>query len=234
MLNNLVRLLATALLLAGAASAAHITDKLVVGVYPKPNAEGNPLRLIASGTPLDVLGGDGDFAEVRLADDTRGWVERRYVTEEKPANAMLLETQAKLRQMGLELAALRASRAESDGAAPAPSDLPPSAREAQLQQTLDEAEQHIAELQGKLQQQAMDADLQQRLEMLQHSARTAVEQLAAAQGLTLQQAVPQPDQAFFDRYQSWIIGGGALLLGFAGGIAFVDFRIRKRYGGFRI
>ena len=180
MLNNLVRLLATALLLAGAASAAHITDKLVVGVYPKPNAEGNPLRLIASGTPLDVLGGDGDFAEVRLADDTRGWVERRYVTEEKPANAMLLETQAKLRQMGLELAALRASRAESDGAAPAPSDLPPSAREAQLQQTLDEAEQHIAELQGKLQQQAMDADLQQRLEMLQHSARTAVEQMAAA------------------------------------------------------
>ena len=111
----------------GSAGAAHITDKLVVGVYAEPNSDGEPLRLISSGTPLEVLGQKAEFSEVRLADETRGWVEKQYITEEKPANAMLLETQAKLRQMGLELAALRAKSGTGDDAPAVPS-LPPRAR----------------------------------------------------------------------------------------------------------
>ena len=232
MLNNLVRLLATALLLAGAASAAHITDKLVVGVYPKPNAEGNPLRLIASGTPLDVLGGDGDFAEVRLADDTRGWVERRYVTEEKPAKAMLLETQARLRQMGLELAALREKQAQGEGPVVPPQDLPPSAREAQLNQSLSAAEARIAELQAADCPDALDA--QRQLDELRTGVQSALQTLAEVQGVTLHTAATGEDPGLLVRYRAWIIGFAALLLGFAAGIAFIDHRIRKRYGGFRL
>lgn len=90
------------LLCSGLSVAAHITDKLVVGLYPSPKAEGVPLNLLSSGTPLEVLKRQDGFAEVRLADDSKGWIEATYITEEKPAKAMLLETQARLRQMGLE------------------------------------------------------------------------------------------------------------------------------------
>ena len=39
-------LLPILLVLAGAAAAAHITDKLVVGIYAEPLAEGQPLQLL--------------------------------------------------------------------------------------------------------------------------------------------------------------------------------------------
>jgi hypothetical protein len=225
-------LLLLLLLLSSLASAAHITDKLVVGLYPEPAAEGTPLQLLSSGTPLEVLDRRQGFAEVRLADDTRGWVEAGYVTDEKPAKAMLLETQARLRQMGLELAALRASAGGDEP--PAALSLPPSAREAELQQALAEAQQRLATLEQQLQQQAANGDAQQRLETLQGRVRAALEDLADAQGLTLQAAAGPPAGDFFARYQVWIIGSAALVLGFAAGIAYIDRRIRRRYGGFRI
>ncbi|MCB1800920.1 MAG: hypothetical protein KDI82_04440 [Gammaproteobacteria bacterium] len=237
-LSNAIRLLVVVMVTAsGLGNAAHVTDKLVVGVYPQPAEEGSPLRLVSSGTPLDVLSTKGDYAEVRLADDTRGWVEARYITDEKPAKAMLLETQARLRQMGLEMAALRAGEGGREGdAEPMPSaqSLPPSAREAQLQQALDQAKQRVDELEARLIQQDTQQDAQQRLEQLQARVRDALERLAASQGLTLQDAAASPAQGFFSRYRTWIAAAGALLVGIAAGIGFVDYRIRKRYGGFRI
>ena len=224
-----------ALLLLGAAHGAHITDKLVVGVYSEPNAEGTPLRLIASGTPLEVVKKGQGFSEVRLADDTRGWVESSYITEEKPAKAMLLETQAKLRQMGMELAGLREKVAADDGSPAGPaSSAAPTAREAQLRQSLQQAEQRIADLEQALAEVPRDQDARTELETLRLRTAEAVHLLADAQGLQLTAGVAPSPPGLLQRYRGWIIGGGALLLGFGAGVAFIDYRIRKRYGGFRI
>ena len=217
---------------------AHVTDKLVVGVYSEPNAEGTPLRLIASGTPLEVIKKGQGFSEVRLADDTRGWVESSYITEEKPAKAMLLETQAKLRQMGMELAGLREKAAAEGGAtagttASAASSAAPTAREAQLRKSLQQAEQRIADLEQELAEVPRDQAARAELETLRVRTAEALRLLADAQGLQLSAGVAPPP-GFLQRYRGWVIGGGALLLGFGAGIAFIDYRIRKRYGGFRI
>ncbi len=214
--------------------AAHITDKLVVGLYPEPKAEGTPLQLLPSGTPLEVLQRKDGFAEVRLADDKTGWVESGYVTKEKPAKAMLLETQAKLRQMGMELAALREQGGDPDAAPPRPPSQPPSSREAELQRALSKAEARVSEVEALLVDQQQVSDARQQLIALNAQVREALGLLADSQGMSLQAAGPEPAQDFFNRYQTWIIGLSALLLGFAVGIAFIDRRIRKRYGGFRI
>lgn len=215
------------------AVAAHITDKLVVGVYSEARAEGTPLRLIASGTPLEVLAQRDGFSQVRLTDDTRGWVESGYITEEKPAKAMLLETQARLRQQGMELAALREKAGE--GALPSASvEALPSAREAQLRQSLDKAQTRIAELEGQLATLPRAQDAAAQLEALRARTAEALQLLADAQGVRLADYAPPTREGFFDRHERWIIGLGALLLGVAVGVAVIDYRIRKRYGGFRI
>lgn len=220
------------LLCSGLTAAAHITDKLVVGLYPSPKAEGVPSNLLSSGTPLEVLKRQDGFAEVRLADDSTGWIEATYITEEKPAKAMLLETQARLRQMGLELAALREKQAQGEGPVVPPQDLPPSAREAQLNQSLSAAEARIAELQAADCPDALDA--QRQLGELRTGVQSALQTLAEVQGVTLHTAATGEDPGLLVRYRAWIIGFAALLLGFAAGIAFIDHRIRKRYGGFRL
>ena len=229
-----VLLLLSMFALAGAGNSAHITDKLLVGMYAEAGTEGTPLRLLPSGTPLEVLRRQGAFAEVRLADDTHGWVEATYITEEKPAKAMLLEAQARLRELGLELDRLKSDGGAVDGAAGVAEGPPPSAREAQLRQSLGEAESRIAELEKRLAEQPPAAVAQQQLDDLQDRVQAALGLLADAQGMELRAAGSPPKQGLFGRYQSWIIGLIAAALGFGGGIALIDYRIRKRYGGFRI
>jgi len=55
------------ILLSAAAGAAHITDKLVVGIYADPGVDGSPLKLLSSGTPLEVLQRKDGFVEIRLS-----------------------------------------------------------------------------------------------------------------------------------------------------------------------
>lgn len=234
-----ILLLLSLLITGGLASAAHVTDKLVAGVYAEPGTEGSPLRLVSSGTPLEVLSRKNGYAKVRLADDTQGWIEASYVTDEKPAKAILLETQAKLRQMGMELASLREKTGAAGDAAgtalPASAETPPSAREAQLRQSLSKAQARVAELEGELAEVPRDQAARAELAALRTRTGEALRVLADAQGLTLSDtADPSADQDLLNRYKDWIIALAAMLLGFGVGVAFIDYRIRKRYGGFRI
>lgn len=219
--------------LLGSAFAAHITDKLVVGMYAQPKAEGTPLQLLSSGTPLEVIRRQGGFAEVRLADQTTGWVEAGYVTEDKPARAMLLETQARLRQMGMELAALRERQAAAEVEPGAQAELARGAREAQLAEALELARQRVEELERGLAGRSGEGLAAERLRELEDRVQRALQLLAGTPGLELREAEAGA-QGVLGRYLLWLVALLALLLGFAAGVAFVDYRIRRRYGGFRI
>jgi len=74
---------------------ASITDKLLAGLYAQPAASAVPLRALPSGTPLEILEQRDGFSRVRLGDRSEGWVEQRYITDQKSARVMLLELQAK-------------------------------------------------------------------------------------------------------------------------------------------
>lgn len=90
----MLRILFVLLLSFSTAQAAHITDKLLVGLYAKPAPGTQPIKVLPSGTPLDVLERKDAYAKVRLGDGKEGWVKSVYISEEKPARAMLLELQA--------------------------------------------------------------------------------------------------------------------------------------------
>jgi len=225
------------LAVAGQGGAAHITDKLVVGLYPEPSSEGSVLRLLSSGTPLDVLQSRDGFVEVRLADELQGWVEASYVSEEKPAKAMLLETQARLRHMGLQLADLKASCGQTEEgnvlrsttAGPAS-----DAGEAPLRQALESAETGVTQLQQQLAGQPPAAEVQRRLDNLQGRVQQALKLLADNEEMAAPAAATESALDVFRRHRIWIGGLVALLLGFIAGAALFDYRYRKRHGGFRI
>jgi SH3 domain protein len=100
MLKTLFTLL---LLTATTLQAAHITDKLLVGLYETPDNSTKPLQVISSGTPLDVLKKEGGYSLVRLGDGKEGWIKSTYITNEKPAKAQLLELQAKTGELKQKL-----------------------------------------------------------------------------------------------------------------------------------
>ncbi len=125
----------------GSAEAAYITDKLLVGFYAKPDTSIQPTKVLPSSTPMEVLGKKNAFSKVRLGDGKEGWVKTIYISNEKPARAMLLELQAKsstiqnkLRQTEKALKAAKAGKA-----APATN----SANLAKLQQVISQYKQKL-------------------------------------------------------------------------------------------
>ncbi len=82
------------LLLSSPLSAAYVTDKLLAGLYEKPESSAAPLQLLASGTPIELLKTKGSFTQVRLPSRSEGWIESHFISDEKPAQVMLLELQA--------------------------------------------------------------------------------------------------------------------------------------------
>ncbi len=91
----MLRVLFVLLLAISSAQAAHITDKLLVGLYAQPKSGIQPIKVLPSGTPMEVLERKDAFSKVKLGDGKEGWVKSVYISNEKPARAMLLELQAK-------------------------------------------------------------------------------------------------------------------------------------------
>ncbi len=92
------------LLVALPLQAAHITDELLVGLYPRAESTfSDPIKSLTSGTPVEELKTAGAFTQVRLGNGQVGWVKTAYITQEKPAKAKLLEMQAKLGELQQQL-----------------------------------------------------------------------------------------------------------------------------------
>lgn len=83
--------------------AAHITDKLLAGVYKTPDKDSKAIMFLNSGAPLEVIETQNGFTKVRTSDDTIGWVKNQYVTEELPTNARLIDLQERMSKMRKEL-----------------------------------------------------------------------------------------------------------------------------------
>jgi SH3 domain protein len=102
----LKRLFFLLLMLPMSAYCAHITDKLLAGMYAQPNSAEQPVQLLPSGTPVELLTEQKGFVKVQLVDGKTGWVEKRFLSEEKPAKVRLLALQSKYRQLQGKLDAL--------------------------------------------------------------------------------------------------------------------------------
>jgi len=93
------------LLWAGSALAEtfYVTDKVLVGVYEKPDTSSKLIKPLQSGTPIEVLKRNKDFARVRSADGTTGWIENSYLIDYKPSQLVVLELTDKAKQLGEQL-----------------------------------------------------------------------------------------------------------------------------------
>lgn len=100
--------------LSGPAAGAYITDKLIIDLYAAPGVSADPRRPLPGGTPVEVLREQGAYSEVRLPDRQQGWVESRYITQERPADALLLEAQARATVARRHLEALQQELALKD------------------------------------------------------------------------------------------------------------------------
>jgi len=230
-----MRLIITGILLllaVNATQAAYITDKLVAGLYKEAKVTDKPLKALASGTPLEVVSRKNGFIKVRTSDGVIGWVESAYLTDEKPARSILLDTQAKLSILQKKLDKLSQLEKNADAA-----------------KAVDE----IATLGEK----QLAADLQKQHEaavkVLQNenaSLKKQIQQVADILNVSVSNTTAKPEKATMSEntdHQAgrpllanltasvsnrlfWMIGIAILLLGFVAGYFVMRLRVQHRFG----
>jgi SH3 domain protein len=219
-MNGLMRLLVPLCLLLAMthASAGHyVTDKLLVGLYAKPDLEGEPVAVLTSGTPLEVLEHKDEAVQVRAPDGSSGWMEAGYVTEDKPATQALLEASAERKRLE---EALEASRKELE-----------QLRQGSLDDKLDEDETATASSTDMARRLATLEALNKQLQSRLDGVRAALEGRAVSPDSDTDESLP-----FTGIPPTWFLAlaVATLVLGFIGGLLWVDRRQRRRHGGFRL
>ncbi|MES9856913.1 MAG: TIGR04211 family SH3 domain-containing protein [Sedimenticola sp.] len=274
-LRHTISLLCILLLYVTAGWSAHITDRLVAGLYSEPDTIKGPIKALTSGTPLQVLERKEAFSNVRLGDNTEGWVQNRYITEEKPARVMLLELQAKNSDLQNKLLSIEAKIE----AGPAPAAATEASQEsvkteiATLKQQLSESNREVEALKQQrsetkseveaLEEQQSDtksevvaleeqrSDTKSKVEALEEQLAEALrgEAEATHEAETLQQRLESSEagESLAERAKQQLLNTAQALtlwhylaavlllpLSFISGILFKNYRLSKRYGGFRI
>jgi SH3 domain protein len=224
---GLRRLCLLTLLLAccGVAPAAFISDRVEVDITASPG-QGARLGTVGSGSSVEVLAREGDYARIRTDKNITGWIEARYLSETltaaNPGAGISAAELAELRQKATDAGWLRGELNK--------------ARE-QLKKL--EGEPKPAAAPGELEQlRAQKAELEQRLNaILLVNKNPVFEELAGAPEDAAGQAAAAAQPARDWRIGlEWFIGSlvSVLVIGFILGFTWLDRRIRRRHGGFRI
>jgi len=206
------RLLLLALLWPCIALSAHITDKLLAGMYEAPNSQQQPVKLLPSGTPVELMGEKDGFVKVQLVDGKTGWVEKRFLSDDKPAKVRLLALQSKYRQLQSTLDAAEKELFEQT------EQLKQQMSGSPLEEQLQKARLTIQTLEQRL------------LEGLQDEEQAKTEMVSLVESTETMDVEPSGATSIL-----WVLlSVVCLLAGVFAGIRIQDQRQLKRHGGFRI
>ncbi len=244
------------------AETLYVTDHILLGLHQGPAADSPVIKSLPSGSALEVLQKRDDFTQVRSIDGTEGWVSTAYLMADQPAHSVLkamtekqendrkliaaLNDQLQVKQQDLKAAQAKLAAAEkkltqADKAPPADEKALADAQ-AELKTLRDQVAKLKAEAQAQPAIVAANASavasnasslqsLQEKNLELNARIRLAIANLngekapSAKQLASLDPGLP-----------IWYLGllAAGLLFGFIGGMLWLDYRYRKRHGGFRI
>ena len=71
--------------MAAVAETAYVSDDLILGVYAEKGQQGAKLTTLHSGVIVEIMARDNEFAQIRLANGTLGWVKNSFLTTREPA-----------------------------------------------------------------------------------------------------------------------------------------------------
>ena len=97
-----------------AAETAYVTDSLRLGLHAAPDTSDRAFENLISGTAVEVLERNSNYARVRLADSREGWVKATFLVDLKPAAARVTELEAERTTLAEAAAAAKAAQAAAE------------------------------------------------------------------------------------------------------------------------
>lgn len=210
----------------GQAETNYIIDELRVGLHRDSTTDSPIVKVVPSGTALEVLSRQGELVRVREPEGKEGWVHQRYLLDTAPDNTRLLELQKRNTALEKQLQEQAPATVSADN-------------NKELEQQLKSERLKVGELQAQLAEvkarlgKDSNAELTDELERLRQANNELVSQLAMA-GVDM----PQTSTSYIITANNWkliaVSLGCLFILGVASGAFLLDYLNRRRHGGFRV
>ena len=225
------------------AETVYITDSVLVGLHEEKSIDSAILKVLPTGTTLEVIKRDNDFVNVRDPKGVTGWISNSYLMTNNPNKNESTDTskgQSRIRELEAELQNIK---------------LQQDKMEQQNEQTIDTELAKLKAENGKLNQQILfhklkSGELQAKLAELKNQISQSGSnnkyvdkiQLLTETNTQLEEKIKQlqasnktkisiPDS--LNIFNPLILAGITLFIGLLIGIIFMDWRARQRHGGLR-
>ncbi len=224
------------------AETVYITDSLLVGLHEEKSIDSPILKVLPTGTTLDVIKRDDDFVHVRDPKGVSGWISNSYLMTHNPNKNETVDAgaaQSKIRGLEAELQNIRMQQAKPDQENIINSDEIAKLKieNAKLKQQIKsdklksgELQANLAELRNKISQSGNSTKLSNEIQLLTEKntkLENEIKQLKEGEHAEM----PGPDTP--NVFNLIIAAGTALLIGLLMGILLMEWRGRRRYGGLR-
>ena len=236
-LRTMVLTLALTPLAVGASDYAYVIDKLLVGVHRDRDLNSAIIKVLPTGSQLQVLERTPQVARVKDTEGVEGWVDTAYLMKESPAVNQLAEARQE-RQMLLERIKQMEVKQATAGSPQNPAQVDKLTNESQLsslklkgseleRQLKSRGDAPDGSVPGELRKANLELEanaeaLRQRTTELeaQLASDTALGRIQGAASLT----------------SPWAVLGCLVLivLSFGAGMFCMDYLNRRRHGGFRL
>ena len=209
------------------AETVYVIDHLAVGVHEEKVLNSAIVKVLPTGTALEVLERDEELVKVRTEEGVEGWVDKTYVMQDKPSQLALLELEAKHFDA---LNELEVARAEIESLTITVNSLESAGK---LQDTTEEATSDALREMQRLAEE--NQTLKQDLEAAKSLAATAqtIQEVIVTPASEETYGVPLDDRLGLSRWH-WVMVLALMVLAFGSGGYLVDWSVRRRHGGFRI
>jgi SH3 domain protein len=129
-------------------AVVYVTDKLILGMKDNPEGKGKNLKLLRSGTKLEVLERQGPFSKVRTPEGLVGWAKTTFMVKDKPAILQLDILKDENKELRKEIERLKKSRQgtkEPEKVIEVQADPEQKQRLLELEMALEEAKKQLEE-----------------------------------------------------------------------------------------
>jgi len=232
----------------GLSETAYIADKLMVGLHQDKTVDSAIIKVLPTGTPLEVLSRGNELTQVKDPDGVSGWVDNNYLINTPPAQTQLQQAQEKADKLEAELknAKLKLAGLETGEAPPTPGDVEKLAAALKENEELKqlfkserlkvgELQANITELRNNLSQSNDNTATQEKLKQLTEEKAVLEKQL---DDLRTTEPSADSDISITQGNLNWrsilIAFAITLTIGFIVGLYVLDVLNRRRHGGFRI
>jgi SH3 domain protein len=207
------------------AEVAYVTDEVNIGLHKEPTNESPIIKLVPSGTELNIIERENDLIHVEEPEGVRGWINTQNALNNKPGKTKINELEITNKELHKKIETLEKKSTEliSQG---------------ELEKKLNSERLKVGELQVELtniKSRAGNIQTSDKLltdiEQLKNANKQLIDQLESA-GINRKNSLgsikPENESSSFSIFLIIFI------FGIASGIFILDYINRWRHGGFRI